>query len=81
MKGRKDMELEKGKILVLDDDDREFAIVDKIDYNNERYVYLTTIEGETELKVCKIEEEDGEIILEDVEDFEEIKKILSNLDK
>ena len=75
------MEIQKDKVLVLGDDEKEFGVVDKITYNNEEYVYLVTMEGKEKVKICKVIYEDDDTILEDVVDIEVIREVLLRVEK
>ncbi len=70
--------IEKGEYLTLEDG-KEFYVIDTLDDNNQKYIYLANDEGEegkTELLLVKeITDEEGNIIVETLDDEEEIKNV------
>ena len=62
---------------LLLDDDKEYAVVTKVIYNDETYLYLIDINNFRNIKFCLLKEEaNEEVKLMLVEDQETIKALL-----
>lgn len=65
-----------GQIVKLDNN-KEYMILNKMILHNISYVYLVTITKPTELLVATETTENGEIVLEEIKDNDELDYILS----
>lgn len=74
-----DLNLTKGRIIKLDDSKREYCVIDKVEYQQEFYVILTTVDKPAEVKVCKEIKDNEGIILKEILDTESLKYILRNV--
>ncbi|MGI6145381.1 MAG: DUF1292 domain-containing protein [Clostridia bacterium] len=78
---------EEEKVVLLDEEgqEHEFAFIDVLEVDGERYAVLAPVEGlendseeETEAVILKIgKDENGEDILSDIEDDEEWEKVVA----
>ncbi len=64
---------------VLDEYDEEFEFLDTVDYNDEKYFVMIPLtdddESDSEVYIMKLVEEDGEEMLENVDDDEEFATV------
>ena len=65
-----------GQIVKLDDN-KEYIIVDKLNFHNVNYVYLITNSKPLEIMIAVEKVKDGKIILEEVKDNNELDYVLS----
>ena len=65
-----------GQIIKLSDD-KEYMILDKINLHNINYMYLITINKPTEMLIVTETNNNGEIVLEEIKDNDELDYILS----
>ncbi len=63
------MRIEEGQIIELEDN-KEYMVLKKIEYNNETYVYLVTSSKPIEVLFRKEQINDNELILEPIDDSE-----------
>lgn len=65
-----------GQIVKLDDN-KEYIIVDKLNFHNVNYVYLITNSKPLEIMIAVEKIKDGKIMLEEVKDNNELDYVLS----
>lgn len=65
-----------GQIIKLSDD-KEYMILDKMNLHNINYMYLITINKPTEMLIVTETNNNGEIVLEEIKDNDELDYILS----
>lgn len=65
-----------GQIVKLDDN-KEYIIVDKLNFHNVNYVYLITNSKPLEIMIAVEKVKDDKIILEEVKDNNELDYVLS----
>lgn len=65
-----------GQVVKLDDN-KDYMILNKMNLHNINYVYLITINKPTEMLVVTEIVQDGEIVLEEIKDNDELDYILS----
>jgi len=67
-----------GEIVELNDN-KKYMVLNKINLHNINYVYLITMEKPVEILIATEKVEDGEIVLEEIKDNDELDYILSQL--
>ena len=67
-----------GQIITLDDN-KEYMILSKMELHNINYYYLVTIQKPTEILVVTETNNDGNYILEEIKDNDELDYVLSQL--
>lgn len=65
-----------GQVIKLDDN-KEYIVLNKMNLHNINYVYLVTIEKPTEILIATEKEENGNLMLEEIKDNDELDYILS----
>lgn len=65
-----------GQVIKLSDD-KEYMVLNKMSLHNINYVYLITISKPTEMLVATETSQDGEFILEEIKDNDELDYVLS----
>lgn len=65
-----------GQVVKLDND-KEYMILNKMNLHNINYVYLITMTKPTEMLVVTETNQNGEIVLEEIKDNDELDYILS----
>ena len=65
-----------GQIVKLDDN-KEYIILNKMNLHNINYIYLITLIQPTEMLVVTETNKNGEIILEEIKDNDELDYVLS----
>lgn len=65
-----------GQVVKLDDD-KEYMVLNKMNLHNINYVYLITINKPTEMLIVTEVENNGDIVLEEIKDNDELDYILS----
>ena len=65
-----------GQVIKLDDN-KEYLVLNKINLHNVNYAYLVTITKPTEMLIVTEKNEDGNLILEEIKDNDELDYILS----
>jgi len=65
-----------GQVIKLSDD-KEYMVLNKMSLHNINYVYLITISKPTEMLVATETNQDGEFILEEIKDNDELDYVLS----
>lgn len=65
-----------GQVVQLDDN-KEYMVLNKMNLHNINYVYLITIEKPTEMLVVTETNQNGEVILEEIKDNDELDYVLS----
>ena len=65
-----------GQVIKLDDN-KEYIVLNKINLHNINYIYLVTIEKPTEILIATEKQENGNMILEEIKDNDELDYILS----
>lgn len=65
-----------GQIIKLSDE-KEYMILDKINLHNINYLYLITINKPTEMLIVTESNNNGEIVLDEIKDNDELDYILS----
>lgn len=65
-----------GNIVKLDDN-KEYIVVDKLNFHSVNYVYLVTNSKPLEIMIAVLKEENGKITLEEVKDNNELDYVLS----
>ena len=65
-----------GQVIKLDDN-KEYIVLNKMNLHNINYVYLVTIEKPTEILIVTEKEENGNLMLEEIKDNDELDYILS----
>lgn len=67
-----------GEIVELNDN-KKYMVLNKINLHNINYVYLITMDKPVEILIATEKIEDGEIVLDEVKDNDELDYILSQL--
>ena len=67
-----------GQVVKLDDN-KEYMVLNKMELHNINYAYLVTISKPTEMLVVTITNNNGDIVLEEIKDNDELDYILSQL--
>ena len=67
-----------GEIVELNDN-KKYMVLNKINLHNINYVYLITMDKPVEILIATEKVEDGEIVLEEIKDNDELDYILSQL--
>ena len=67
-----------GEIVELDDNKR-YMVLNKLNLHNINYVYLVTVEKPVEILIVTEKIEDGEIVLDEIKDNDELDYVLSQL--
>ena len=67
-----------GEIVELNDN-KKYMVLNKLNLHNINYVYLITMEKPVEILIATEKVEDGEIVLEEIKDNDELDYILSQL--
>lgn len=67
-----------GEIVELNDN-KKYMVLNKINLHNINYVYLITMEKPVEILIATEKIEDGEIVLDEIKDNDELDYILSQL--
>lgn len=70
------MQIVKGNIITLSDN-KKYLVLSKIDYSNEKYLYLSNLEDPANIKVCREESENESLQLVVVTDKKLIKKLFT----
>lgn len=70
------MQIVKGNIITLSDN-KKYLVLSKIDYSNEKYLYLSNLEDPVDIKVCREESENESLQLVVVTDKKLIKKLFT----
>lgn len=65
-----------GQVVKLDDN-KDYMVLNKIKLHNINYVYLVTIAKPTEMLVATETYQNGEYVLEEIKDNEELDYVLS----
>ena len=65
-----------GQIIKLIDE-KEYMILDKMNLHNVNYMYLITINKPTEMLIVTESNNNGEIVLDEIKDNDELDYILS----
>lgn len=65
-----------GQVVKLDDN-KEYMVLNKINLHNISYLYLITITKPAEMLVVTETNKNGEIVLEEIKDNEELDYVLS----
>ena len=65
-----------GQVVVLEDN-KEYMVLNKMNLHNINYVYLITINKPTEMLIATETNQNGEFILEEIKDNDELDYILS----
>lgn len=65
-----------GQVVKLDDN-KDYMVLNKMNLHNINYVYLITINKPTEMLVLTESNQNGEIILEEIKDNDELDYVLS----
>ena len=65
-----------GQIVKLNDD-KEYMILNKTNLHNINYVYLVTINKPTEILIATESNQNGDIVLEEIKDNDELDYVLS----
>ena len=65
-----------GQIIKLNDE-KEYMILDKMNLHNINYMYLITINKPTEMLIVTESNNNGEIVLDEIKDNDELDYILS----
>jgi len=65
-----------GQVIKLSND-KEYMVLNKMSLHNINYVYLITISKPTEMLVATETNQDGEFILEEIKDNDELDYVLS----
>lgn len=65
-----------GQVIRLSDE-KEYMILDKINLHNINYMYLITINKPTEMLIVTESNNNGEIVLDEIKDNDELDYILS----
>lgn len=67
-----------GQVIKLDND-KEYIVLNKVNLHNINYLYLVTISKPTEVLVVTETNQDGNYILEEIKDNDELDYVLSQL--
>ena len=67
-----------GEIVELNDN-KKYMVLNKINLHNINYVYLITMEKPVEILIATEKIEDGEIVLDEIKDNDELDYVLSQL--
>ena len=67
-----------GQIITLDNN-KEYMILNKMNLHNVNYYYLVTIKKPTEILVATESKTDGNFVLEEIKDNDELDYVLSQL--
>lgn len=71
------MMLEEGEVITLDDNGKDYIVVKKLNYNNENYYYMMTIQKPTEVSIIKLgKNEQGQEIVTTVTDQQELEEVM-----
>lgn len=70
------MKLENNEIITLSDN-KDYAVLKTIQYNENSYIYLMTISKPTQIILVKEEMVDNEIVLNPVVDEDELNTVIS----
>lgn len=65
-----------GQVVELNDN-KEYMVLNKMNLHNINYVYLITINKPTELLIATETNQNGEFVLEEIKDNDELDYILS----
>ena len=65
-----------GQIVKLDDN-KEYMVLNKMNLHNINYVYLITITKPTEMLIATENNQDGNIVLDEIRDNDELDYVLS----
>ena len=65
-----------GQIIKLNDN-KEYMILNKVNLHNINYLYLITINKPTEMMIVTESNRDGNIVLDEIKDNDELDYILS----
>lgn len=65
-----------GQVIKLDEG-KEYIVLNKMNLHNINYVYLVTIEKPIEILIATEREENGNMMLEEIKDNDELDYILS----
>ena len=65
-----------GQIVKLDDN-KEYIVLNKMNLHNINYIYLITTTKPTEMLVVTETNQNGEVILEEIKDNDELDYVLS----
>jgi len=69
------MHLEVGELITFDDDTKYF-VVETLDYNDSRYVYLISESEDVNIILGKEKIEGNDVLVDNVTDEEELKAII-----
>ena len=67
-----------GEIVELNDN-KKYMVLNKINLHNINYVYLITVDKPVEILIVTEKIEDGEIVLEEIKDNDELDYVLSQI--
>ena len=67
-----------GEIVELNDN-KKYMVLNKINLHNINYVYLITMEKPVEILIATEKIEDGEIVLDEIMDNDDLDYVLSQL--
>ena len=65
-----------GQVIKLSDD-KDYMVLNKINLHNINYLYLITINKPTEMLIVTETNQNGELVLEEIKDNDELDYILS----
>ena len=65
-----------GQVVKLSDN-KEYMVLNKVNLHNINYLYLITINKPTEMLVVSESNRDGEIVLDEIKDNDELDYVLS----
>lgn len=65
-----------GQIVKLSDE-KEYMVLNKLNLHNVNYLYLLTIEQPVEILIATEKEENGNFLLEEIKDNDELDYVLS----
>lgn len=68
--------LEEGKIVKLSDD-KEYIIINRVNLHNINYLFLITNSKPIEMVIVTEKNIDGEVVLEEIKDNDELDYVLS----
>lgn len=70
--------LKKGQIIKLDNN-KEYMVVKRVSIHNIKYVYLMTTAKPLEIVIATEKEKDGNVVLSEIKDNDELDYVLSQL--
>lgn len=65
-----------GQVIKLSDD-KDYMVLNKMNLHNINYLYLITINKPTEMLIVTESNNDGEIVLDEIKDNDELDYVLS----